>query len=348
MIKTLRITSIIAAVLAAGLFVFPAIFGLRSNEDIKNFLSLPSVVENIRKAKGDRDKGGEGQISPLVKQAQAFGLYLNPPKPVKQLTRTRKPDKGDIVPKPPPRRLTPKFKVIATSYYASHPELSLVLIDEPGKGRHWVRESTVVSHLTIEQIKDGLVVVRGAKGTFELAPEPRPLQRSLVAGSFPVSLETGGQARPEFTSALGPSEAEAVTDAGDGITRSELEQMSPEEQAAYAQKIFAELAAMGTGERPIESDQTGSEPNAGVEKPVSDFEDMRISGKEAKKLGHLGQELKGGPGGVEQDPNRPKSRKTEKAARESWKRRKPKTLSRPKGTASRPRGKRTKKKPTSN
>lgn len=350
MIKTLRITSIIAAVLAGGLFVFPAIFGLRSNEDIKNFLSLPSVVENIRKAKGDRDKGGEGQISPLVKQAQAFGLYLNPPKPVRQPTRTaRKSDKGDIVPKLSPRPLTPKFKVIAVSYYASHPESSLVLIDEPGKGRHWVRESTVVSHLTIEQIKDGLVVVRGAKGTFELAPEPRPLQRSLVAGSSPVSLETGGHARPKFTSAFGPSEAESVTDAGDGITRSELEQMSPEEQAAYAQRIFAELAAMGTGERPIESDQTGSEPNAGMEKPVSDFEDMRISGKEAKKLGHLGQELKGDPRSVEQDPNRPKSRKTGKAVRESWKRRKPKTPAKSSTkTTSRPkRRERTKKKPTS-
>jgi len=195
------------------------------------------------------------------------------------------------------------------------------------------------------------VVVRGDKGTFELAPEPRPLQRSLVAGSSPVSLETGGQTRPKFTSALGPSEAESVTDAGDG-TSSELEQMSPEEQAAFAQRIFEELAAMGTGERPIESDQTGSEPNAGMEKPVSDFEDMRISGKEAKKLGHLGQELKGDPRSVEQDPNRPKSRKTEKAARESWKKRKPKTLSRPKGkTTSRPRTRRrerTKKKPTNN
>jgi len=223
------------------------------------------------------------------------------------------------------------------------------LIDEPGKGRHWVRQSTVVSHLTIEQIKDGLVVVKGAKGTFELAPEPRPLQRSLVAGSSPVSMVTGGQAGPKFTSALGPSEAESVTDAGDGITSSELEQMSPEEQAAFAERIFAELAAMGTGKGPIEPYQTGSEPNAGVEKPVSDFEDMRISGKEAKKLGHLGQELKGDPQGVEQDPNRPKSRKTEKAARESWKKRKPKTLSRPKGTASRPRRReRTKKKPTSN
>jgi len=349
MIKTLRITSIIAAVLAAGLFVFPAIFGLRSNQDTKKFLSLPSVVEEFRKAKGDRDKGGEGQISPLVKQAQAFGLYLNPPKPVKQTTRTtaRKPDKGDIVPPPSPRPLTPKFKVIAISFYASHPESSLVLIDEPGKGRHWVRESTVVSHLTIEQIKDGLVVVKGAKGTFELAPESRPLQRSLVAGSSPVSLEMGGQTRPKFTSALGPSEAESVTDASDGT--SELEQMSPEEQAAFAERIFAELAAMGTGEGPIEPDKTDSEPGAGVEKPVSDFEDMRISGKEAKKLGHLGQELKGGPGGVEQDPNRPKSRKTEEAARESWKRRKPKTPAKSSTkTTSRPRREQTKKKPTSN
>ena len=53
MIKTLRITSIIAVVLAGGLLVFPAIFGLRSDKEIEEFLSLPSVVEKFRQARGD-------------------------------------------------------------------------------------------------------------------------------------------------------------------------------------------------------------------------------------------------------------------------------------------------------
>jgi len=338
MIKTLRITSIIAAILAVGFFTFPAAFGSRNDKGIKQFLSLPSVVEEFRKARGDKHGGDKDQISPLLKEAKAFGKYLDPPKPAKKIRTVRKPPpRGTVLPPPPePPRPTPKFKLIATSCYASRPELSLALIDEVGKGRHWVRESSVVSHLTIEQIKDGLIVVRGAKRTFEIPAQARPQLRSLLADSAPVSMGPSSQIRSKPGPALGPSEVGSAAATHASITSSdEIQQMSFKEQTALAEKIFAELAARSV-EGWAEPNKTGSEHSneestEAMEKVLSDFSAMRISGKEAKKLGNLGQKLKDAPNDVEQDPNRPKSHKTEKSTRKVWTERKSKTSSRPKG-----------------
>jgi hypothetical protein len=338
MIKALRVTSIIAAVLAAGLFAFPAAFGFRSGEEIEQFLSLPGVVEKYRQERGSKPPGREDQISPLVAQAKAFGKYLNPPKTPKlpKKIRTSRDTKVTVVepPSPPPRpRVSAKFKVIATSYCESHPELSLALIDEPAKGRHWVRESAVVSHLTIEHIKDGLVVVKGTRGTSEIATEARPPRRNLLAGSSPVSPSTSSQIAPKPTpTSVSPEDRPAAGAGADAIS-SELEQMSAEEQAALAEKIFSELEAMlreHEGQNKFDktdSEHSTKESTAETEKYISDLEAMRISGKEAKKLGHLGQELKETRKEVEQDPNQTKSPKTEGASKKQWKPRKPRKSS---------------------
>ena len=182
MIKTLRITSVVAVVLAVFFFVFPAVFSVRSDEQVEQFLSFPGVIEKFNKAKGDSDKRSESQISPLVKEAQAFALYLNPPpKPKKE---TRPIPKKTTPPKPRPQApVSPKFKLVGVSYYASHPELSLALIDEPGRGTRWVRQSSKVSHLIIEQVKDGLVVVRDGKRTFELKPKTQEEKSLVIKGS---------------------------------------------------------------------------------------------------------------------------------------------------------------------
>ena len=323
MIKTLRITSIIAAVLSAGLLVFPAIFGLRSDKEIEEFLNLPSVVEKFRKASGDDDISNEGEVPPLVKYAQAFGLYLNPPPKAPKPTRIRRdPDKPHIpeIVKPPP--VSAKFKLIATSFSASSPELSLALIDAPGKGRLWVRESSEVSHLTIEHIKDGIVVVKGTKGTFEIPAQARPQRRSLLAGSEPVSMGPSDTIRSEPVTDLSPEEDGAAPTADALITGGTLEQMLTEEQAALAAKMFAEMAAMSTEGR-VESAKTdsvhGAENPDVLEKPFSDVKTTRVTDKEVKKLDRLGKELKGIARDLREDPNRPKSRKTDKSSNKSWK-----------------------------
>ena len=338
MIKTLRITSIIAVVLAGGLLVFPAIFGLRSDKEIEEFLNLPSVVEKFRQARGDEREATKDEISPLVAAAQAFGKYLNPPPPPKRVVKPDRPRRPKDVPLPlTPREkvFSAKFKLIATSVYAAQPELSLALIDQPGKGRQWVRQGSVVSYLTIEQVKDGAVVLKGAKETFEKRVEARPVQRSLIAGSSGVSLGTSGQSGSGPHSVLVPAEAESVAATDTNTPMTGQVQKSPEERAAMAARIFAEMSAMIQGHD--ESTKTGSGRAAemnleGMQEILAGAEAMmRISGKEAKKLGDLGQELEG----VGQDPNRPKSRKVEKSPKRTYKPRKspkPRPKSRPTST----------------
>ncbi len=171
MINTLRITSVIAVILAGVFFVFPVVFGVRSNQQVKDFLASPGVREKFEQAANNKDKSTENRASPLVQQAEAFALYLNPPKP-RTPTNSLGPKTGSIIRSMP--ATTPQFKVFATSYCQDNPELSQVLIDEPGKGRHWVRQSSTVGHLIIEQVKDGIVVVKSGDKTFELPVEQIP------------------------------------------------------------------------------------------------------------------------------------------------------------------------------
>ncbi len=193
MIKTLRITSFVAVILAVVFFVFPVIFGVRGDEQVEQFLSSPGVIEKFSKAKGDKDRRSESQISPLIKEAQAFALYLNPPPKEIKTRPIRKTPTTPSIPKPQ-GPVSAKFTLKGTSYYALHPELSLALIDEPGKGSRWVRQSSKVSHLIIEQIKDGLVVVRDGERTFELEPKRREERSLVIKGSS--SGQTGSKSTP--------------------------------------------------------------------------------------------------------------------------------------------------------
>jgi len=177
MIKTLRITSIVATILAAILLVFPVIFGVRSGEDIEELLKSPGVIEKFNEAVGNNATRSRDETSPLVQQAGAFALYLNPPTPKASKTLA-----GRGAPKARGPAVTPKFTVLGTSYYEGRPESSLVLIDEPGKGLHWVRQSGKIGHLLIEQIKDGLIVVKDNGRTYEVAAEQKP-ETSLLEGS---------------------------------------------------------------------------------------------------------------------------------------------------------------------
>ena len=50
MIKTLRITSVVAVVLAVVFLVFPAIFGFRSGKEVEEFLNSPGAIEKFKEA----------------------------------------------------------------------------------------------------------------------------------------------------------------------------------------------------------------------------------------------------------------------------------------------------------
>jgi hypothetical protein len=183
MIRTLRITSIIAAILATVLLVLPAVYGVRSDPQIEEFLQTPGAVDKFAAARGQSAAAGrdESQVSPLVKQAADFARYLNPPPPPPP---TPPPEVAADVPEPAPSApVSVKFDLVGTSYYASHPELSLALIDEPGKGLHWVRQASSIAHLTIEKVSDGSITVRDGQMTSEMTVKVDERWRGLVKGA---------------------------------------------------------------------------------------------------------------------------------------------------------------------
>jgi len=298
MIKTLRITTIVAAILAVIFFAFVVVCGVRSDENMEELLNSPGVIEKFNKSAPDKAK--TSQSSPLVQQATSFALYLNPPAPKTPKTAT---GGTTITPRGP--AVTPQFKVKGTCYYKGRPELSLVLIDEPGKGLRWVRQSSKVGHLLIEQVKDGLVVVKDGSGTFELIAEQQP-EPSLLEGAsavplkrtgFPSQAELSGRA-PVPTGSKSAVPFPTPWRTGPGVTDSKIKipqakDMSPEKDA----KMNELIERLRQIQNSFKSDKTGSGTSAKekaemMEILISKFKSSRLSAEEAKKLSTLGKKLK--------------------------------------------------------
>jgi hypothetical protein len=273
MAKTLRITSIIAAAVAVAIFVFPAVFGGRIDPEVKKFLDAPGIVEKFKEARGAQNAEAQNQVPPLVTQAQAFALYLNPPPPPEPT-----PPSADVIQAeaPRPKMVTPKFKLIGTSFYALHPEMSLALIDEPGKGLRWVRQASQIEHLVIDKVEDGKIVVRDGQRTEELVAE-RPPVISLIKSKTPVADE---EPQPPVETAVASETAETAEDSA--------------EAQAEMQRLLDEIAAM---EKEAESDKADSnesdkEAAAATKKLLSKLQSMSVSKEEANNLENLGQQLK--------------------------------------------------------
>ncbi len=323
MIKTLRITTIIAALLAVGFFAFPAVFGFRGDEQIEKFLKSPGAIEKFNKAKGAKSSKTRDQVSPLVKQATMFGLYINPPPlPRKVASRpktTPAARKQASILEPP--RAPAKFKLIGTSYYASRPELSLAYINEPGKGFHWVRQGSTVAHLLIEQVKDGSIVVKDRETTVTLVAKRTP-KKSLIkdettskstpslpgastsiTSNLPVQVSAGESAK----SALDKATAAPPRAVPHGTSRRPPERSTAEQNAVLADFIN-ELKAQQE-KAGVESDETSAEEKVALKEAIADLEAMRITTEEANRLDRLGKELNQ----VQSDPNRAGSSKVQRS-----------------------------------
>jgi len=343
MIKTLRITTVLAAFLAVGFFAFPVVFGYRGDEQIEQFLKLPGAVERFNKAKGAKVSKSKNQVSPLVKQASAFGFYLDPPPapaPVKRAPIARK----ATTPSVPelPKAFSAKFTLIGTSYYSARPERSWAYIDEPGKGLHWVRQGSKVAHLLIEQVKNGSIVVKDRDKSVTLVAVRKP-KKSLIKGEN--TAETAAAlpgASASITSSVSPQIgdrkglASVVSKASDSVMSSGQRQAIARKgpasvlrkppsatiksvrrseaamrEAAMMEKLAAEISAMQADaiSGKIDSQRSAEKGQAMLDKFISDLEAARVTPEEAEKLDRLGEELNN----VQQDPNRAGSPKIERS-----------------------------------
>ncbi len=300
MIKTLRITTFIAAILAVGVLAFPVVYGYRGDEEIEKFLKSPGAIERFKKAKGAKVKTGN-QISPLVKQAVLYGMIINPEPSPPIIPRTRPPQVArevvSVVPKNP---VSVKFDLVGTSYYASRPELSLAYINEPGKGLYWVRQGASVGHLLIEEVKDGSIIVKDRERTVTLAPKRTP-KKSLIKGettsatTLPgISTSITSTSSVPVAAGAGQSAVSVVekTTAVPALDRRTLLQTRNVEQDAdavladFIKDLKAQQSGAGADEGYSEAEK------AELKEAIAAFEAMRVSAEEAQRLDRLGKELK--------------------------------------------------------
>ena len=291
MIKTLRITSFLAAILAITFFVTLVVYGVHKDENIEKYLNSPDVITQFKTAKGSLAKTDDNQISPLVQQAQAFALILKPPKP-KETVRTPSTgrSKPNVAAEP---NVKPKFTIKGTSYFEANPELSMVLIDEPGKGTHWVRQSAMVGHLLIEDVKDGLVIVKSSEGTYELKIEEKLTNSSPSKPSSVPNKSTPTRTGRNTTSAS----TRPVIDLTRKKTTTPAKRTQPSktntDRSAELDALVEKLRNIPSDSNRIDSGPSNEEKAALIESLINNFKNSNsnINEKEAEKLDVLGDML---------------------------------------------------------
>lgn len=165
MITTLKITTVLAAVICVCMVGFVGAFGLKGDPAARKLLDEPSFVDQLKDvitiAKADSD-----EMSPLVREAQLFANRINPPpSPKPRPPGPRPPTPGPTpgpkktVKTPKPSRPSAKFEVIATCTVEDDPDKSMALLKLPAKGPKWVRVNEQVEHLVLAEVTDGSVVM---------------------------------------------------------------------------------------------------------------------------------------------------------------------------------------------
>lgn len=182
MLKTLKIARIIAGLAAAGFIAYLAISGMKPDAELEDMLQKQSAVDKFRQL-SDLVSSSREHESAFVKQAKAFALRINPPKPVipKRQAILTPPKKSKPRPTPVKPTKTTKFSLVATDRYVENPEKSLALFNIVAEGPIWVRQGETIGHLTVHQINDGSVALYqdGQLNTEIFVPEPKKVKSLL-------------------------------------------------------------------------------------------------------------------------------------------------------------------------
>lgn len=303
MIKTLRITGILAAILAGVLikyFVVPMLSDVGGDPRVARLLDSEGIVERFKQTADTHNKAAGAKESPLVVQATAYARYLAPrPEQKRTIPQGSSTVKGPVL-----QPTSPKFQVYATAFFEGNPELSQALIDEPGKGRYWVRQSSMVGHLLLEQVKDGAIVVKSSKETFELEIEKNP--KAGAAGGKPA---ISGQATSSIGSGRGlPASSYTVSRAQrtppsrtpPGRTL-QVDESDPAEKEKATEELVSRLKDLQRSYRSgaAGSGLDGEESARRIDKLIASFKSSTVSAEDAKDLTALGQKLEG----EDEDPN---------------------------------------------
>lgn len=160
-----------------------------------------SLMERAHLLEGVNADKRQDVVSPLIAQATAFALYLDPPKPPASPEAPR-PRVNPPQPAPRPVVTTPKFRLLLTSCHHSQPAESLALISEPGRGDHWIKKGDRVGHLVVESIKEGTLLYRDGNQLREMTVTMKPTAELARLTPTPSASTQGVEADVRLVNAL--------------------------------------------------------------------------------------------------------------------------------------------------
>jgi len=189
MVRALQAFAVLTLISAGVVFVLCVVQQFQGAPEIEWNPRL-SIVEKFIQASGRSEKSSQKMLSPLVREAKAFALYLNPPQPPKS---KEAPVSGRslklTISSEEPEKPKPKFRLVATCYYRSKPEESMALVSEPGSGLRWVKQGARLGHFVVEKVMRGMFVYQDGNQLREMAIDTKvpirttQLKQTMLASS---------------------------------------------------------------------------------------------------------------------------------------------------------------------
>lgn len=299
MIKTLRITSVAAVLLAAVIlasvlgFLQPAPLlhlnvGTGGDKQVDKILSGPSAVDRF-KERGGKPVDGPGTTSPLVREATVLEGVINPRPEEVKLTGPRGPLPPKIVSQIKPAQSSAKFDLLGICY-SSDAQTSLAYVRLPDGVYQWVGPGSEVGHLTIKEIhKDSIVCADGGRDVEIPVVAPPETANLLEASDASVTPEpslprpamgaktVGSPVKPPMTASPKAAPAAPVASA----------QISKEEQESLSQLGDRLKSAAGVG---------AVEGDAAKDKLISEYKSAQANPTETDKVENPSEPATAGTG----------------------------------------------------
>jgi hypothetical protein len=188
--KFLQIIAVLAMI--SSIFVLARCISQLLNDapEVK-YASGPSIRDRFLEIVEHSEKNNQVATPPLVRQAEAFAMYLNPPEPPKSSETEVSSSSRQTISRINPVELSPKFTLTATSYYRSKPQASMALVWEPGIGFHWIKQGSKLGHFIIDKIERGTVVYRNGSLQGKMSVDTKvPIYTEKTHEATSVSTET--------------------------------------------------------------------------------------------------------------------------------------------------------------
>lgn len=270
MLKILQITSIAVTILAIGIIIL-AVTGSASDAKTDELLSSPGVAEKLQASYSGKKTSETDTDTPLMRQAKIFALRIDPPpppappKPVQRSQNHNEPIRPRV-------DVSAKFTLVGTSYNVGDEANSWALINEVGKGFHWVRLGGTVGYLRIEKIGSGSVLIRDGEKTYEMTAERT--QKADFVKSY-----------------TGTTPSISVPDIWKGVEKPSP--AAPETQTPVIKPENTQIPEQQAPEPVPEPNAAEIQANIDWIKQIKENpESLGMTAEEAKELGELGDMLK--------------------------------------------------------